>query len=177
MKQKDIKINGWAIEYRINAEDVQAGFSPSLGLIEKMSLPKSKHIRIDTGVVEGSSITPYFDSMVAKLIVHADTREKAIGYSLNALNKFRIKGLKTTIPFCKAVLLNKKFRKGKYDTSFLTKEMKKHYHEEPEDEMLAAFFATYDFVREIENEEKKEVDFDKGKNIAPWVLKKRLKSL
>ena len=177
LKQKDIKINGWAIEYRINAEDVQAGFSPSLGVIEKMSLPRSKHIRIDTGVVEGSSITPYFDSMIVKLIVHAETREKAIAYSQNALKKFWIKGLKTTIPFCKAVLLNKNFRKGKYDTSFLTKEMTKHYHEEPEEEMLAAFFATYDFVKEIENEENKAVDFDKGKNIAPWVLKKRLKSL
>ncbi|MCK4920748.1 MAG: ATP-grasp domain-containing protein [Bacteroidales bacterium] len=177
LKQKDVKINGWAIEYRINAEDVQGGFSPSLGVIEKISLPRSKNIRIDSGVVEGSSITSYFDSMVAKLIVHGENREKAILYSQNALKKFWIKGIKTTIPFCNAVLLNKNFRKGKYDTSFLTKEMTKHYHEGQDDEMLAAFFATYDFVKEIENVENKPVDFDKGKNIAPWVLKKRLKSL
>ncbi|MCF8377972.1 MAG: ATP-grasp domain-containing protein [Bacteroidales bacterium] len=177
LKQSEVKINGWAFEFRINAEDVQSGFSPSLGIIEKISLPRSKNIRIDTGVVEGSRITPYFDSMVAKLIVHGETREKAILYSQNALKKLWIKGLKTTIPFCNAVLLNKNFRKGKYDTSFLTKEMTKHYHEGQDDEMLAAFFATYDFVNEVEKVETKEVDFDKGKNIAPWVLKKRLKSL
>ena len=146
LKQKDVNINGWAIEYRINAEDVQAGFSPSLGTVEKISYPRSKNIRIDTGVTEGSLITPYFDSMIAKLIVHGETREKAISYSGNALKKLWIKGLKTTIPFCKAVLVNKNFRKGKYDTSFLITEMKTHYFQDPDEEMLAAFFATYDFV-------------------------------
>ena len=140
-------------------------------------MPRSKNIRIDTGVIEGSIITPYFDSMVAKLIIHADDRKKAITYSQNALKKFWIKGIKTTIPFCKAVLANKNFRKGKYDTSFLTNEMKIHYPIDADEEMLAAYFATYDFVKEIENEERRQVDFDKGKNIPPWVLKKRLKSL
>ena len=177
IKQDDVKIKGWAIEFRINAEDVQAGFSPSLGTIEKISYPRSKNIRIDTGVIEGSAITPYFDSMIAKLIVYGDNREKAILYSRNALKKLWIKGLKTTIPFCKAVLANRKFRKGEYDTSFLNSEMKIHYHVDPEEEMLAAFFATYDFVREIENEKKRAVDFEKGKNITPWLLKKRLRSL
>lgn len=177
MKQEDVKIQGWAIEYRINAEDVQSGFSPSLGTIESISFPRSKNIRIDTGVVNGSVITPYYDSMVAKLIIHGDDRKKTIAYSQNALKKFWIKGLKTTIPFCKAVLANKNFRKGKYDTSFLTKELKVHYPQDSEEEMLAAYFATYDFVKEIEDEERRLVDFDKGKNIPPWVLKKRLKSL
>jgi len=177
IKQEDVKIKGWAIEYRINAEDVQAGFSPSLGTIEKIAFPKSKNIRIDTGVQEGSVITPYYDSMIAKLIVYGDTREKAINYSRNALNKLWIKGLKTTIPFCIAVLSNRKFRKGEYDTSFLTREMKIHYRQDPVEEMLAAYFATYDFVRELEDEEKRSVDFEKGKNITPWLLKKRLRSL
>ena len=177
LKQKDVTIKGWAIEYRINAEDVQAGFSPSLGTIEKISVPKGKNIRIDTGVVEGSVITPYYDSMVAKLIVHGETREKAISYSVSALKKFWIKGLKTTIPFCKAVLTNKNFKKGKYDTSFIGKEMKVFYFQDPDEEMLAAFFATYDFAKDIENEENRRVNFDKGKSMAPWVLKKRLRSL
>lgn len=175
--QKDIKINGWSIEFRINAEDVQAGFSPCLGTIERMVLPKSKNIRIDSGVTEGSVITPYFDSMVAKLIIHGESREKALIYSLNALNKLWIKGIKTTMPFCKATLLNKNFRDGKYDTSFIQDEMKIHYHNEPDEEMLAAFFATFDYARELKMEEDKLVDFEKGKNINPWVLNKRLKSL
>ena len=78
LQQEDIKLTGWAIECRINAEDVQAGFSPNLGIIEKVSFPKGKNIRVDTGITDYSVITPYFDSMVAKLIVHAETREKAI---------------------------------------------------------------------------------------------------
>jgi len=177
LKQEEIKTNGWAIEFRINAEDVQAGFSPSLGTIAKILLPKSKNIRVDTGIVEGSVITPYFDSMIAKLIVFGETREKAITHSTNALRKLWIKGLKTTIPFCKAVLLNKSFREGNYNTSFLEKEMKIHFHKDPVEEMLAAFYATYDFARELSDEENKQVDFEKGKNITPWVLNKRLKSL
>ena len=78
LRQEDVKLNGWAIECRINAEDVQAGFSPNLGIIEKISFPKGKNIRIDSGVSDYSVITPYFDSMMAKLIIHAETREKAI---------------------------------------------------------------------------------------------------
>ncbi|MCB8994344.1 MAG: ATP-grasp domain-containing protein [Bacteroidales bacterium] len=177
LKQKDVKIEGWAFEFRINAEDVQAGFSPSLGVIEKMSLPKSKNIRIDSGIQEGAVITPYYDSMIAKLIVYGESREKAIQYSAIALKKLWIKGLKTTIPFCKAVLNNSNFKKGIYDTSFLVKEMKIHYFEDKDAEMLAAYFATYDFARTLKEEEGKTVDFEKGKNMNPWILNKRLKSL
>ena len=177
VEQEDVKFNGCAIEFRINAEDVQAGFSPSLGVLEKILFPKSKNIRIDTGVHTGSVITPYYDSMIAKLIIHGENREKTLLYASNALKKLWIKGLKTTIPFCKAVIANKNFRKGQYDTSFLIKEMKMHYQEDPEEEMLAAFFATYDYVRDLKNEEQIEVNFDKGKSIAPWVMTKRLKSI
>jgi acetyl/propionyl-CoA carboxylase alpha subunit len=96
--QEDVKLSGWAIECRINAEDVQAGFSPNLGIIEKVSFPKGKNIRIDTGITDYSVITPYFDSMMAKLIVHAETREKAISLAVLALKKVWIRGIKTTIP-------------------------------------------------------------------------------
>jgi len=177
MSQEDITYKGWAFEFRVNAEDVQAGFSPSLGIIEKISYPKSKNIRIDTGVKQGSIITPYYDSMIAKLIVHGENREKAILYSSNALKKFWIKGLKTTIPFCMAVLANKNFRNGKFDTSFLTTEMKLNIREDPEEEMLAAFFAAYDYARDLKLEEEKCVNFEKGKAITPWLLNKRLKSI
>ena len=176
-KQEDIKFNGWAFEFRINAEDVQAGFSPSLGVIEKISYPRSKNIRIDTGIKAGSVITPYYDSMIAKLIIHGENREKALLYSFNALKKFWIKGIKTTIPFCRAILANKNFRNGKFDTSFLLKEMKIHYQEDPEEEMLAAFFATYDYARTLKSEVDKNVNFEKGKSMTPWLLNKRLKSI
>ena len=176
-KQEDIKLNGWAIECRINAEDVQAGFNPYLGIIDKIQYPRSKNIRIDTGITDLSVVTPYFDSMIAKLIVHSDTREKAINNSLNALNKFWIKGIKTTIPFCKAVLHHKKFRNGEFTTTFLEKEMKQLHFEGEDDEMLAAYLAAFDFAAGLETDRSMYIDFEQGKNISPWVLNKRLRSL
>ncbi len=173
--QKDIKLNGWAIEWRINAEDVQSGFSPSLGTIEKISWPESEHIRVDTGVRDGSVITPYYDSMIANLIIHADDREKALQLASSAIRKFWIKGPKTTLAFCRAVLQNRNFRKGKFNTSFISKELKIHYHQEPDEEMLAAFFAVYDYAREVHEIEDKPLYVEKGKEIAPWVLNKRLR--
>lgn len=174
-RQKDITLNGWAIEWRINAEDVQSGFSPSLGTIEKISWPESDQIRVDTGVRDGSVITPYFDSMIAKLIVHAEDRDKALQLSSMAIRKFWIKGTKTTLAFCRAVLQNSNFRKGKFNTSFLSKELKIHYHHEPDEELLAAFFAAYDYAREVHEIEDKPLYVDKGKEIAPWILNKRLR--
>ena len=173
--QKEIKLNGLAIEWRINAEDVQSGFSPSLGTIEKISWPESDHIRVDTGVKDGSVITPYFDSMIAKLIIHAENREKALQQSSLAIRKFWIKGTKTTLAFCRAVLQNSNFRKGKFNTSFLSKELRIHYHNEPDEELLAAFFAAYDYARELNDFEDKPFYFEKGKEIAPWVMNKRLR--
>ncbi len=177
IQQKDIKMKGWAIECRINAEDVQTGFSPYLGLIDKVQYPRSKNIRIDTGIADSSVVTPYFDSMIAKLIVHGENREKAISNSLNALNKFWIKGIKTTIPFCKSVLMHKKFKSGDFNTSFIEKEMKQLYHQNKDDEMLAAYLATFDFAAGLETDRTTHIDFEQGKNISPWVLNKRLRSL
>ncbi len=174
-KQKDIKLKGWAIEFRINAEDVQSGFSPSLGTIEKITWPEGDNIRVDTGVRDGSVITPYYDSMIAKLIIYGDTREKALQLSSQAIKKFWIKGTKTTLSFCRAVLQNKNFRKGKFNTSFLTNELKIHYHNAPDEEMLAAFFAVYDYVREVGDAEGKTLNVEKSKNITPWLLNKRLR--
>ncbi len=175
ISQKDIKLNGWSMEFRINAEDVQAGFSPNLGVIKKITFPKGKHIRIDTGIESGSVITPYFDSMIAKLIIHGETREKTISHALSALDKIDIHGLKTTIPFCKKVLHNKAFRKGKINTSFIEKEMDSLYYQDENEELLAAIFATYDFVLDAKEEKNTFVDYEKGKTINPWVLNKRLR--
>ena len=174
-RQQDIKLNGWAMEFRINAEDVQSGFSPSLGTIEKISWPEDEHIRVDTGVRDGSVITPYFDSMIAKLIIHAENREKVLHLASLAIRKFWIKGTKTTLAFCRAVLQNMNFRKGKFNTSFLSKELKIHYHHEPDEEMLAAFFAAYDYAREVQEHEDKPLYVEKGKEITPWLLNKRLR--
>jgi acetyl-CoA carboxylase, biotin carboxylase subunit len=173
--QEEVKLEGHAIEFRINAEDVQSGFSPSLGTIEKISWPEGDHIRIDTGVRDGSVITPYFDSMIAKLIVYGESREKTLQYATNAIRKSWIKGTKTTLSFCRAVLQNGNFRKGDFNTSFLASELKIHYHSEPDEEMLAAFFAVYEYARDLEEAEGKKLNVEKGKNITPWLLNKRLR--
>ena len=175
LKQSDVKLNGWAIECRINAEDVQAGFSPHLGFIEKISFPSGKNIRIDTGVQDCTTITPYFDSMIAKLIVYGEDRKKTIAAALNALGKIKIKGIKTTVPFCKAVLSNKSFQKGDFNTSFIEKELDQLYFQEPDEELLAAFFATHDYMMELRKENEATIDYERGKNLDPWVLNKRLK--
>ena len=177
LAQEDVKLSGWAIECRINAEDVQAGFTPNLGIIEKISFPRGKNIRIDSGVSDYSVVTSYFDSMLAKLIIHAETREKAIQVSIATLKKCLIKGIKTTIPFCLKVMNNKKFRNADFNTSFIEKELDTLFYQEPEDEMLAAYVAAFDFAADLETDRITFVDFERGKNISPWVLNKRLKSL
>lgn len=174
-KQNDIKLNGWAIECRINAEDVQAGFSPHLGFIEKISFPSGKNIRVDTGVQDSTTITPYYDSMIAKLIVYGEDRKKALANALNALAKVKIKGIKTTVPFCKAVLSNKQFQKGDFNTSFIEKELDQLFYQEPDEEMLAAFFAAHDYMMDLRKDKEANIDYEKGKNLDPWILNKRLK--
>jgi len=177
IKQKDVKLNGWAIECRINAEDVQTGFTPFLGTIEQIQIARTKNVRFDTGVAEGSNVTASFDSMLAKLICYGDTREKAIQNSLNALSKLYIKGIKTTIPFCKAVLNNPKFKSGDISTSFIVKEMKQSFHQEEDEELIAAFWAALNHNIQLDIEDEKYVDYERGKSMTPWLMNKRLKSL
>ena len=176
IKQKDIKLNGWAIECRVNAEDVQAGFAPYLGVIEKMVLPTGEHIRVDSGVVEGDTISPNFDSMIAKLIVWGEDRPTAIKETQKALNKLWIRGLKTTIPFFRSLLNHDSFKCGTFTTAFIETEMEFMHESTEEEEVLAAWFATLQYANEKEKDAQSHVDFEQGKNINPWVLNKRLKS-
>ena len=98
-KQEDIKQTGWAIECRINAEDPYNNFLPSTGNITHLSLPTGPGVRVDTGVCEGADISPYYDSMISKLIVYGKTRGEAVLRMRRALEEYRIMGVKTNIPF------------------------------------------------------------------------------
>lgn len=171
LRQSQIHLNGWSIECRINAEDVQAGFSPSIGVIRQLRLPQGNHIRIETGIAPGSEITPFFDSMVAKLIVTGDTREQAIERTLSALERFHVKGIRTTIPFCKAVLHNETYRNGDFDTSFIETRLHSTVWREPHEELLAALFAVYTYTHENTPEIGPDTQID------PWVLNKRIRNL
>lgn len=172
--QNEINLEGWAIECRINAEDVQSNFTPNTGIIDKIVFPKGTNIRIDSGIQERSVISPDFDSMIAKLIVYGENRNKAITHTLKALNQFRIKGLKSTVPFFKAVLNNKNFQKGNFTTDFIETELSQLYYTDENEELLAALISTIDYHSEIVSLNET-VDYEKSKIISAWVLHKRLK--
>jgi len=172
--QGDIKLNGWAIECRINAENVQAGFAPDPGKIEYLNLPSDPNIRIDTGVQTGSSIVASYDSMIAKLIVRGKDRREAIKNCKMALDKVWIKGTKTTLPFFRMLVRNQKFQDGTFTTAFLEKDLDKYYFNSEYEEMLAAWLATKLFVEENLEESSINVDFKNGKELSPWLLNKRI---
>ena len=108
-----------AIECRINAEDPYNNFRPSPGLITSFHSAKGHGVRVDTHVYAGYSVPPYYDSMIAKLICKAQTREECITKMQRALDEFIIEGIKTTIPFHQQLMRNEAFRKGNFDTSFM----------------------------------------------------------
>ena len=117
-KQSDIKIRGHAIECRINAEDPEK-FTPFPGKIDGYHPPGGLGVRIDSAVYDQYTVLPHYDSMIAKLIVHADTREEAIKRMARALDEYIIGGIRTTIDFHKRIMRNKDFIEGDIDTGFL----------------------------------------------------------
>jgi acetyl-CoA carboxylase biotin carboxylase subunit len=123
IKQKDIKHRGVAIECRVNAEDPSRGFSPCPGPINEFIAPGGFGVRVDTHVHQGSYISPHYDSMIAKLIVHQNTREEAIATMKRALREFKIGPIKTTIPAHLEILSHHMFVKNQVDTSFIEKHM------------------------------------------------------
>lgn len=169
--QDDVKLNGWAIECRINAEDPQSDFAPSLGAVRALRFPEGDGVRVDTGVVVGSEITPYFDSMIAKLIVHAKDRKTVIANTLKALDGFLINGVKTTIPFDKAVLHNKVFQDGDFDTSFIESEMDSIVYTEKDEELFAALFVSEHFKSQNVSQEYLKQD----QNL--WNIKNRINNM
>ena len=114
---------GHAIEFRINAEDPDHGFRPCPGTITKFRLPGGPGIRVETYISEGSAISPYYDSLVAKLVVHGATREEALQRGRRALDELEIEGIKTTAPFHRRVLENPAFVAGDVTTDFIETEM------------------------------------------------------
>jgi acetyl-CoA carboxylase biotin carboxylase subunit len=124
IKQDDIKINGAAIECRINAEDPANNFLPCPGKIEQLNLPGGFGVRVDTHIYSGYQISPFYDSMVAKLVVHGRNRADAIQIMRRALEEFYISPIKTTIGLHASILDHPLFREGKISTHFIEKNMK-----------------------------------------------------
>ena len=122
-KRAPFSPNGHAIEFRINAEDPEHGFRPCPGTITAFDAPAGPGVRVESYVRAGSRISPYYDSLVAKLIVHGQDREEALQRAERALDEFRIEGIATTIPFHKRVLQNEMFRQGNVTTDFIETQM------------------------------------------------------
>ncbi|KPG87797.1 acetyl-CoA carboxylase biotin carboxylase subunit [Staphylococcus hominis] len=120
-KQDDITINGHAIEYRINAENPYKNFMPSPGKITQYLAPGGYGVRIESACYTNYTIPPYYDSMVAKLIVHEPTRDEAIMTGIRALSEYLILGIDTTISFHLKLMNNDIFKSGDYNTNFLEK--------------------------------------------------------
>jgi len=148
LTQADVKREGWAIECRINAEDPFRNFLPSTGRLVRFQPPEQDMfqseagiqdgVRVDTGVYEGGEIPMYYDSMIAKLIVHGSDRKDAIARMRAALNGFVIRGISSNIPFQAALLAHPKFVSGDFNTGFIAENYAKGFHAEdvPHDDPL-----------------------------------------
>ena len=122
--QEDIRVKGHSIECRINAESPEKGFRPSPGKIKALHIPGGPGIRIDSSVYSGYEITPYYDSMIAKLIVYAPTRKEAIAKMNWALAEFIVEGVDTNIDFQLSLIRDPVFEEGSYDIGYLGRKMK-----------------------------------------------------
>ncbi len=121
--QEEIKINGCAMECRINAEDAENDFRPSPGIVGQYLIPGGPGVRVDSCVYSNYTIPPYYDSMVAKLIVWAPDRQEVISRMRRALLEFKIENIATTIPFHLKVLDNAFFQRGEVYTNFIQRRM------------------------------------------------------
>jgi propionyl-CoA carboxylase alpha subunit len=155
LKQKDVRLTGWAVESRVYAEDPFRNFLPSIGRLVKYRPPLESSVdgitvRNDTGVQEGGEISIYYDPMIAKLVTHAPSRAAAIEAQATALDSFYIDGIRHNIPFLSALMLHPRWREGKLSTGFIAEEFPKGFAVRvPEGEIarrLAAVAAAIDHV-------------------------------
>ncbi len=126
--QREIKFQGHAMECRLNAEDPAKNFAPSPGTVKIKSLPGGHGVRLDTALYNGLPMTPYYDSLLAKLIVHGQTREEAILKMVNALKRFELEGVQTTRDLCLEIISSQQFMAGEFDTQFL----EHHFNRQPD---------------------------------------------
>jgi propionyl-CoA carboxylase alpha chain len=143
-QQEDLKINGHAIEVRVYAEDPANNFLPDIGTLKTYKRPQGHGVRVDDGFEQGMSIPFYYDPMIAKMICHDETRERAIKKMIRAIDEYEITGVETTLGFCKYVMQHEAFTSGKFDTKFV----EKYFRPEnllaaptPEEELIASALA------------------------------------
>ena len=168
-QQEDIQQHGHGIECRINAEDPYNDFIPSTGRITHSLLPTGPGVRIDTGVYPGFEITPFYDPLIAKLIVWGETRGQAILRMRRALEEYRIVGVRTNIPFHQMMMDSHRFMGGQYDTRFVEQRFSMPLHEGEREEShpeIAAVFAT--LVAHNQNQRSAEFVMPNERDTSNW---------
>jgi acetyl-CoA carboxylase biotin carboxylase subunit len=119
LRQEQVQLRGHAIEFRVNAEDPGDNFAPQTGTVEELQLPGGPGVRVDTHLYPGYEVPPYYDSLLAKLIIWGDTREIALARSRRALAEFKVAGIKTNLPFHRGIIDNTAFLEGAVSTNLL----------------------------------------------------------
>ncbi len=163
MKQSDVKLDGWAVESRIYAEDPYRSFLPSIGRLVTYRPPaegvaNGVTVRNDTGVTEGGEISMYYDPMIAKLVTHAATRIAAIDAQSEALDAFRIDGIGHNIPFVAAIMQHPRWREGRLSTGFIAEEYPKGFVARlPDAEELSVLVAVAAQLDHLGNERRREI--------------------
>jgi len=145
-KQSDLKMNGYAIECRINAEDTFLDFAPSTGPVPNVTIPSGPSVRCDTYLYPGCTVSPFYDSLMAKLVTWGQTFEESRLRMLNALNDFYIQGVETSIPLYKTILETEEYKNGELSTNFLKRfgiidRLKEDLKNQRKDKQLAAIAA------------------------------------
>lgn len=167
-KQKDLKMNGYAIECRINAEDTFLDFAPSTGPVPDVTIPSGPGVRCDTYLYPGCTVSPFYDSLMAKLCTWGQTFEESRLRMLNALNDFHIQGVETSIPLYKTILKTEEYKKGQLSTDFLkrfgiidrlTEDIKAEKAEKKESALAAAVVHSEYFKSRVTSS---------NKNSHPW---------
>ena len=149
--QADVKLNGWAMESRVYAEDPLRNFLPSIGRLVKYQEPEaSETVRVDSGVEEGSEITMFYDPMIAKLVTYGPDRDSALGEMQAALDAFHIRGINHNMAFLAAVMGKQRFRNGRLTTNFIAEEFPDGFHGgEPDSRQSRAMAAVAATVQHI----------------------------
>lgn len=170
--QDDLKINGHSIELRVCAEDPMNNFLPDTGKLEMYQPPKGPGVRVDDGYEQGQDIPIFYDPMIAKLVVHAPTREEAIQRLCRAIDEYYVQGIQTTLEFGKWAVQTEPFRTGNFDTKFIEKHFKPEYllKESVDAEQVAALLSS--FIWQKEKKQKSAINSTTNVN-ANWKLRRK----
>ncbi len=173
VSQDDLKINGHSIELRVCAEDPMNNFLPDTGKLEMYQPPKGPGVRVDDGYEQGQDIPIFYDPMIAKLVVHAGTRDEAIERLCRAIDEYYIQGIQTTLGFGKWAVRTEPFRSGKFDTKFIDKYFKPEYLQEEDPAAVEIAALLSGIVWEEKKQQKKTVVESANGIGSNWKLKRK----